>query len=198
MKKTSVSLCIGILSLGLISSANAGMITPDNYIYNSSPSNAQVPYLDPGNTDLTDSIISPFGWGNGISFAEAYKYVGWQNNDPSITFNFTSTVSIGSLILWADDANGAAGVTLPTQVSMTMGGTTVVRDILNPAGNVPVGISFNNLNLTGNSLTLNVKRGGTWTMISEVQFASPVPVPAALWLFGSGLIGLVGLSRRKT
>ena len=27
---------------------------------------------------------------------------------------------------------------------------------------------------------------------------SSVPVPAAVWLFGSGLIGLIGLSRRKT
>ena len=26
---------------------------------------------------------------------------------------------------------------------------------------------------------------------------SPVPVPAALWLFSSGLIGLVGFSRTK-
>ena len=26
---------------------------------------------------------------------------------------------------------------------------------------------------------------------------SPVPVPAAIWLFGSGLIGLVGVARRK-
>ena len=26
---------------------------------------------------------------------------------------------------------------------------------------------------------------------------SPVPVPAAIWLFGSGLIGLIGLARRK-
>ena len=26
---------------------------------------------------------------------------------------------------------------------------------------------------------------------------SPVPVPAAVWLFGSGLIGLVGVARRK-
>ena len=25
----------------------------------------------------------------------------------------------------------------------------------------------------------------------------PVPVPAALWLFGSGLIGLIGIARRK-
>jgi hypothetical protein len=27
--------------------------------------------------------------------------------------------------------------------------------------------------------------------------ASPVPIPAAAWLFGSGLLGLVGLVRRK-
>ena len=26
---------------------------------------------------------------------------------------------------------------------------------------------------------------------------NPVPIPAAVWLFGSGLLGLVGLSRRK-
>lgn len=26
---------------------------------------------------------------------------------------------------------------------------------------------------------------------------SPVPIPAAIWLFGSGLIGLIGVSRRK-
>ena len=34
----------------------------------------------------------------------------------------------------------------------------------------------------------------TWTVHG---IASPVPVPAALWLFGSGLLGLVGISRRK-
>ena len=27
--------------------------------------------------------------------------------------------------------------------------------------------------------------------------ASAVPVPAAVWLFGSGLLGLVGVARRK-
>lgn len=34
---------------------------------------------------------------------------------------------------------------------------------------------------------------GTWT---DFQM-TPVPVPAAVWLFGSGLLGLVGLARRK-
>ncbi len=28
-------------------------------------------------------------------------------------------------------------------------------------------------------------------------FAAPVPVPAAVWLFGSGLLGLAGVARRK-
>lgn len=31
----------------------------------------------------------------------------------------------------------------------------------------------------------------------EQLFLTPVPVPAAVWLFGSGLIGLFGLARRK-
>lgn len=34
---------------------------------------------------------------------------------------------------------------------------------------------------------------GIWTAFQM----TPVPVPAAVWLFGSGLLGLVGLARRK-
>ena len=35
---------------------------------------------------------------------------------------------------------------------------------------------------------------GSWTLTGV---ATPVPVPAAAWLFGSGLIGLVGVARRR-
>jgi hypothetical protein len=31
----------------------------------------------------------------------------------------------------------------------------------------------------------------------DVQVVSAIPVPAAVWLFGSGLLGLVGIARRK-
>ena len=34
-------------------------------------------------------------------------------------------------------------------------------------------------------------------MIAVVGSPAPIPVPAAIWLFGSGLIGLVGIARRK-
>jgi len=40
--------------------------------------------------------------------------------------------------------------------------------------------------------------GFGWINGEEHAFlASPIPVPAAVWLFGSGLIGLIGLARRK-
>ncbi len=39
--------------------------------------------------------------------------------------------------------------------------------------------------------------GGSYTLTMWGSTAAPVPVPAAVYLFGSGLIGLVGLARRK-
>jgi len=42
------------------------------------------------------------------------------------------------------------------------------------------------------------KAAGVWSFDgSTLGYASPVPVPAAVWLFASGLLGLVGVSRRK-
>ena len=32
---------------------------------------------------------------------------------------------------------------------------------------------------------------------ANFDFTAPVPVPAAVWLFGSGLVGLVGVARRR-
>lgn len=34
-------------------------------------------------------------------------------------------------------------------------------------------------------------------MVLMVESVQPVPVPAAVWLFGSGLLGLIGIARRK-
>ena len=43
------------------------------------------------------------------------------------------------------------------------------------------------------------KIAGTWYFQDDgtSNFASNVPVPAAIWLFGSAIIGLVGMARRK-
>lgn len=58
---------------------------------------------------------------------------------------------------------------------------------------------------TGTNLTkatVSPFTGGTWTLSSNgaLNYAAvaAVPVPAAVWLFVSGLLGLVGVSRRKS
>ena len=38
---------------------------------------------------------------------------------------------------------------------------------------------------------------GAWAVQSGDVDISAVPVPAAVWLFGSGLVGLIGVARRK-
>ena len=42
-----------------------------------------------------------------------------------------------------------------------------------------------------------LNNGGQIAGLSNVSAFSVVPVPAAVWLFGSGLLGLVGVARRK-
>ena len=53
---------------------------------------------------------------------------------------------------------------------------------------------------TFNPSALTTELLGTWTLASNGTLSftgSAVPVPAAVWLFGSALLGLVGVSRRK-
>ena len=52
------------------------------------------------------------------------------------------------------------------------------------------------------NLALGSNNYGSYSFTVENYFEtsnpSPVPVPAAVWLFGAGLLGLVGVARRKT
>ncbi len=101
-------------------------------------------------------------------------------------FNMTSTVNninfFGSTIFEnAFDseiplANGYAGAA-PSFASLPLADLGLFRDYhLHPAGQ-------------------NV--GGGNYQVALWGSLAPVPVPAAVWLFGSGLVGVVGLARRK-
>lgn len=78
------------------------------------------------------------------------------------------------------------------------GGTSV--DLANTAGwgfDSSLQVSFqNNLSATtlnaGEQATIQKKLGGIGLVVN------PVPVPAAVWLFGSGLLGLAGIARRRS
>jgi len=62
---------------------------------------------------------------------------------------------------------------------------------------------FGDVTYTGGSLQGNLTTGfidGVFSgssMVAKLGEVAVVPVPAAAWLFGSGLIGLIGIARRK-
>jgi hypothetical protein len=51
-------------------------------------------------------------------------------------------------------------------------------------------------NLTGGTVTVNLE-GRTDDYSNWTEYGAVVPVPAAVWLFGTALIGLFGFSKRR-
>ena len=135
--------------------------------------------------------------------------------DGDVNFLF-STLSPGTMLAMFDDSDQAlAGSNLAIPVPEIVG-------ILGPNGNgdfIATNEAAATLTLTGSDqfiLGISTDGGSSWSgdtgVISvganayTVSFSDGtvlevdvrvVPVPAAVWLFGTGLIGLVGVARRR-
>jgi len=96
-------------------------------------------------------------------------------------------------------ATGCNGLTLATQVNAYTINTNFAN--LGTCTNTANGFGTND-GIGGSPMTSPSFTGFNGNFdISQVHLNSytptPVPVPAAVWLFGSGLLGLVGIARRK-
>lgn len=59
------------------------------------------------------------------------------------------------------------------------------------------GASADSILFSGNTLTLISESSSRPDQVRVITAVSAVPVPAAVWLFGSGLLGFIGIARRK-
>jgi len=105
---------------------------------------------------------------------------------PGVTGDFTGSNLTLDLSSWTAYWNGTSFNQGSAGVATTVSGA---GDLTASWTALVVGGAFNG-------------QTGSWTITGNAKAAGgpppePVPVPAAVWLFGSGLMGLVGVARRK-
>jgi len=139
---------------------------------------------------LTDSYFSEYG------------------TSANINYSFNSAIDVGAFYLWNGGTKTYDGYGIKDFVLEFFNGTTSLgststltatalpNDQPSYAAEVFSGFQFSNV--TDIQLQVANTYGTSYVSINEVGFnTSPVPVPAAVWLFGSGLIALLGLKRKN-
>jgi len=142
-----------------------------SYSYITNPSSS---YPDTNFSKLTDGVAVLPAWPNPDVNANANALVGWQNVNPSIAFVFSNKVNISTIKVWAADSDGAAGVGLPTQITISnAAGYNRTFVITNPAGSgSTVELTLGGINAISDRFMITATPGQPWTMFSEVQFSS--------------------------
>lgn len=153
--------------------------------------------LSGGLGDLTDGVVATDRWDRVENLAGTGPYVGWSLMDPVITFHFAQTHTFSQVVVWHDDANGYGNVATPQAFTVTVGGRSQRFEITDPAGDAPFASTLTlGAGFTGDTLSLQVHRFDTATMLSEVQI-SAVPEPAMAWLWAVGAAGLWACRRSR-
>ena len=125
-------------------------------------------------------------------WTDTVRYGNWSGTSASGAFNYDfwltdNQVAVGIYFTW-----GAASEIAVLQIFDCTAGAGACVGVNNDAAHPGVpGTEMANGPFAGQHATF---KGTTLDTMPDVQ---AVPVPAAVWLFGSGLLGLVGVTRRK-
>lgn len=142
------------------------------------------------NFELTGDVQAAIGNPYGLSVGDTILASG--TFDDSVLMGGTGTVS------FADMTNN---------MSISVGSATFTDDMVTVDAQLTldngafIGLDYTSTEFDGFVSIISTFTGSNDTLAGSWDAASlqvtPVPVPAALWLMGSGLLGLAGVLRRK-
>ena len=97
---------------------------------------------------------------------------------------------------WGDGLNGGLNGSSSGLLGSTLDFFYLARTVVSGANSaLATNVQFGNSSGTA-TFTLAADGTATYNLAGEAP-PSPVPVPAAAWLMGSGLAGLIGAARRR-
>jgi hypothetical protein len=138
----------------------------------------------------TETSSNPIGSRNVINY--------WGALSLGISFDSTVDVNGAYFAMQGSSGNSTTGVRAHGYLN------GVETSVTNWFTDIDATNSWFDMNLTNVDRVViesqAVINGGGWYGMDNFTYneaVSAVPVPAAVWLFGSGIIGLVGFSRRK-
>jgi hypothetical protein len=153
-------------------------------------------------TDFTLSTSNSSGEINenftGVFPTDGVNYFGWSYpDDTSMTFSFNSPQSVFSMDITDLASIGDTSIEVFFGVATEPLAEVIYTGSFDDHGNLDF-IALISTEFPFDSLKFNFTVG-EWIGIDRVQYGaiSPIPVPAAFWLFGTALIGFIGVSRRR-
>jgi len=155
------------------------------------------------NTFSADGVYYLMGHSEGPGNTDKW-ILGLRNDGVSLVTTPTGWVDVGNYSfqteVWHHVALQRDGNTLNAFIDGTsIGSVPFSATITDPAASLLIGTAeFDRPNRQFVGSIDDVRIYNRTLSISEIQSLATVPIPAAIWLFGAGLIGLLGATRRKT
>lgn len=192
----------GLLVVGSIGVASAQTYTPRSYDYNhidllfTNVVGESVNYTFSAYLDVKGGAVADF---DSVSYDIGELVITYSSSDYRLSLGPASNISTFGVY-----EKGSFGTSNPITsmsfnwyiaVNPASGFVDIVEAELRN-GDMYTG---NNFVISNTPYLLNGQYGSVEMTDLQVttEFVSAVPVPAAVWLFGSGLIGLAGIARRK-
>jgi len=152
-----------------------------------------------GTLDLGSNFVSGSLAGN-CNIGDCNPASGGGDSQDSFLLDVAAGTQITSIFVTTSNVSGPAGFTASFSFRDSVPPTEIFL------GSLPLGTTTGDLATAaygpatwGTSLFgQGASAAGAFSFDFTVEYVvTAVPVPAAVWLFGSGLLGLIGISRRK-